>query len=89
MVEHVVIGALARLDPDLRDAAVARLGQLEGVSPFEIAERGRVGLLVEGPSLDAAHDRLAGELKEVPGVLCVWPISVHLEDEEEQEEGNQ
>ena len=73
----VVVGALVRLEIQLRDRATQLLDQLEGVSTFSIGERGRIGVIVEADSIRAAHARLTEQIQAVPGVLAVWPVFAH------------
>ncbi|NOX53590.1 MAG: chaperone NapD [Planctomycetes bacterium] len=76
-----VIGVLARVEVAERDCVVASLGRIEGVTPFLIDEPGRIGLVVEADTLEAAHKRLVDEIDPTPGVLGTWPVFVHAENE--------
>lgn len=76
-----IIGALARLEIDDFDCVCTRLEALSGVSTFEVLEEGAVGLLIEADSLRKAHDLIAHELPQVPGVMGAWPIYIGLDEE--------
>ena len=46
-----------------------------------ISFSGKVGLIIEGGDLDTVHAILTRSIRSVEGVLGAWPISVHLDDE--------
>ncbi len=77
-----VIGACARIDSSDAVGIRERLATLGGVSTFDLDDPGRVGLLIESESLDAAHQTLCEEIKLVAGVMAVWPIYVDTEQDE-------
>ncbi len=74
------VGAFARVEIDDAEATRQRLSELDGVTPFDLDETGKVGLLIEAPDLDAAHNTLTEVVKPTAGVLAVWPVYVDVED---------
>jgi len=77
-----IVGALARLELDDFDCTCTRICELSGVTTFEVAEEGAIGVLIETDSLRQAHDLIAQELPQVPGVMGAWPIYIGLDEEE-------
>ena len=73
------LGVLARIDVQCRPETVAVLEELDGVSTFGVQEEERVGLLIEGDSLDLVHHVLVDQVQGVPGVLGTWPIYASIE----------
>jgi nitrate reductase NapAB chaperone NapD len=76
----VVLGAIVRLELNSREAAIRLLNELPGVSTFSLNELGRVGLVLEAESIDAAHLKLRSQVQSVPGVLVAWPVFVECEE---------
>lgn len=81
-----VVGAFARVEVSGREATNAALGEIDGVTPFELDEIEKVGLLIEAADLDAAHGLITGAVKRTSGVLGVWPVYANTEDETESEQ---
>jgi len=79
------VGILARIDLDHRADVLHDLNELAGVETFEAGERGQLGILVEAASIDDAPARITNDIEAIPGVLCAWPVYVHLDDDEEVE----
>ena len=75
----VVVGALARIVVDDREALCGRLEGLDGVTTFGLPENERIGLILEMDDLGQAQRVLQEVIQEDPGVLGVWPISMHSE----------
>jgi len=73
----VTVGVLVRTAIDPPDDLGDRLSALPGVSTVELEEEGSIGLVLQGESLDEAHDRLRDEVQSLEGVLAAWPV--HLE----------
>ena len=82
-----LIGAFARIDHANRKEAIRRLDELEGVETFDLDDPDKVGLLIEAPNLDRAHEILTGIVRGLEGALGVWPVYVH--DEGNPEEARQ
>ena len=80
-----IVGAFARVEIDDSNLVRQRLSDLEGIETFELDEPGKVGLIIEGDDLDAVHAILTRDVRSVDGVLGAWPISVHLDDEEQDD----
>jgi nitrate reductase NapAB chaperone NapD len=76
-----VVGAFARVDLSNAEAVRARLVAIPGVTPFDLGEVGKVGLVIEADNLEAANEMLRVEVKEIDGVLGVWPVYAHMESE--------
>ena len=76
-----VVGAWARVDVDDPERARRGLAELEGVETIDLGDPARVGLVIEADDLDSAHHLLTRTVPSVPGVLCAWPVSVHMDDE--------
>ena len=83
-----VVGAFARVEIDDSDAVRHRLSSLEGIETFELDEPGKVGLIIEGDDLDSLHAILTRNVRSVEGVLGAWPVSVHLDDEVQDDGGD-
>ena len=82
-----IVGAFARVETDDPNVVRRRLSDLEGIETFELDEPGKVGLIIEGDDLDEVHAILTRRVRSVTGVLGAWPVSVHL-DEELQDDGS-
>ena len=76
-----VVGAWARIEADDHEQVRDSLDGLSGVETFDLGDREKVGITIEGDDLDTVHGILTAQVPAVPGVLCAWPVSVHLEDE--------
>ena len=72
----IVVGAYARIDPAEPEAVRSRLDHLAGVETFDLGDPFRVGLLIEAPTFEDAHERIQQVIPAVEGVLGVWPIFV-------------
>ena len=83
-----VVGAFARVELDDSKSVRQRLSDLEGIETFELDEPGKVGLIIEGDDLDAVHTILTQRVRSVAGVLGAWPVSVHLDDELQDDRSN-
>lgn len=81
-----VVGSFARIEVANHAAVCRRLDALEGVSTFDLGSREKIGLLIETDDLDTAHALVSREIGAVEGVLGVWPVSLHLDDEDEHEQ---
>ncbi len=79
---YVVVGAVARVEVDERACTVAALSELMGVTPFDVEDPLKLGLIIEAQGLNEAHGLLQGSVRAVPGVMGVWPVSVEWEDSE-------
>ncbi len=77
---YVVVGALARVDQDCRQAVCDRIDALEGLSTFAVEDPLKVGVLIEAKSLDQAHIRFTDQLSAIDGVLGAWPVSVESDE---------
>lgn len=73
----VIVGAYARIDASKASAVIEGLELLDGVETFALEDEGKLGLVIEGTDLAAAHGRLDRDVRAVQGVLCVWPVYVH------------
>jgi len=76
-----VVGAFARVDLTNPEAVRERLAAVRGVTPFDLGEVGKIGLVIEADDLDAANEMLRVEIKEIDGILGVWPVYAHMESE--------
>jgi len=74
-----VVGAFARVDISNVEAVRQRLADVPGVTPFDLGEVGKIGLVIEAADLDAANEMLRVEIREIEGVLGVWPVYAHME----------
>jgi nitrate reductase NapAB chaperone NapD len=77
----VIVGAFARIEGERADDVRQRLARLPGVEPFLLDEPGKIGLIIEADEIDQAHAVLTGPVRATPGLLGVWPISIHLDEE--------
>ena len=80
-----LLGVLARLDTAQQSQIVQRLELIDGVSTFSVEEAERIGILVEQNTLDAAHAVLVDRVKTDPGILGVWPVFAHGDEEQLEE----
>ncbi len=78
-----IVGAFARVDQTQTAQCRGALEELDGVSTFDLDDEDKVGVLVEAPTLDDAHELITGRIRSAPGVLGVWPVFVNTEDETE------
>ena len=76
-----VVGAFARIEANDADEIRRKLSNLDGIETFDLGQTGKVGLIIEGGDLDTVHAILTRNVRSVDGVLGAWPISVHLDDE--------
>jgi nitrate reductase NapAB chaperone NapD len=76
-----IVGAYARIDGEASPEVRQRLSAFPNVELFDLADPGKVGLIVEAESLDHAYALVRHDLRRVNGVLGVWPVYVHTEDE--------
>ena len=74
-----IIGALVRVDETQRDAARQNLARLPGVTPFDLDQATRLGLVIEVASLDDAYHLLNDRIGKVSGVVNVNPVYAHFE----------
>jgi len=82
------VGVLARIDMDRASIVYEQLSHIDGVQIFDAGapDSGQIGILVEAVSLDEAHDRITHEIQVVEGVLCAWPVYVHLDDDDDDDD---
>ncbi len=73
------VGAFVRVDVETAVEVRDRLAQVVGVTLFDLDEPAKVGLVIEARSLDAAQDKVTQEIKQVEGVLGVWPVYTNFE----------
>lgn len=69
-----IIGALVRVEKTQHGAAWQCLARLPGVTPFAVDDTTRLGLVIECDQLDDAYRLLDKDIRDVPGVLCVYPM---------------
>lgn len=77
-----VVGSFARVDVDAHDQVRERVELLPGVTTFDLGTREKIGLLIETDDLETAHELVNTRIPSVAGVLGVWPVSVHLDEQE-------
>ncbi len=81
-----IIGLIARVETSSRQQTVVSLNSIPGVSVFNVEGNDQVGMLIEAPNLDSAHDCLREQIEHVDGVMCVWPVYANIEDELEKDQ---
>jgi len=79
-----IVGAYARICETVPGTARLRLCSLAGVTTFDLAEPDTIGLLVEAATLDDAYAVVTRDLPAIDGVVGVWPVFVHDEDQVSQ-----
>ena len=79
-----IVGVLARIDTTLGDEVRRDLSSLPGVTPFDLDVPEKLGLVIEGDSVEAVHEMLHSQIETTDGVLGVWPVYVHLESASEE-----
>jgi len=77
-----VIGAFVRIDVESAVAVRRKLSEMDGVSPFDLDEPDKIGLVIEAVDLDEAHAKLGGDIKGLEGVFGAWPVYVNFEPDE-------
>ena len=82
MVLFVILGVLARIDRRSREPIERALCAHAGVSVFSVEDEQRLGILIEGDSLDAAKACLHDQVESTAGVLAAWPVFAHDESED-------
>ena len=75
-----LVGVLARIEHDRRDSVWKALEADPALTPFRIEDDDRLGVLIEAPDLDGAHEILTTRLDVVEGVLGSWPVYMHQGD---------
>ncbi len=78
-----LVGVLARVDRDQRQAVWKDLESDAGLTPFRIEDENRMGILIEAPTLDGAHVILKERINPVPGVLGTWPVYMYSDPVED------
>ena len=81
-----VVGAWARVEMTDHESSRRALSELDGVEVFDLGDPGKVGLVIEADDLDTAHGVLTRAIPAVRGVLCAWPVSVYLDDDDAVDE---
>ncbi len=81
-MSNTTVGILARITPAIESAIRSELSRLPGVQPFDAGDETQMGILIEAPTLDLAHERITNEIKAIKGVHATWPVYMHLGDEE-------
>lgn len=76
-----VVGAFARIDLVTPQRVHERLAAVPGVTLFDLGEAAKIGLVIEASDLDDAHRKLRVEIEKIEGVLGVWPVYAHMENE--------
>ena len=79
-----IVGAYLRVREPQIAAARQGLGAMAGVTTFDLDEPGTIGVLVEAATLDDAHAVVTRDLPAIDGVLGVWPVYVHDDEDEPQ-----
>ncbi len=74
-----IVGAFAHIESEANDALERDLGALDGVSAFALDDPGKIGLLIEAESLKAAHHTVQRTIRNVDGVLGVFPVYANAE----------
>lgn len=74
-----IVGAFAHIEPEANDTLESDLAALDGVSAFALDDPGKIGLLIEAESLDAAHRTVQRTIRNVEGVLGVFPVYANAE----------
>lgn len=80
-MDNTLVGILARVDRDSNPDLPQDLGQIQGVSTFEVGDDGKLGILLEAETTDAAHHTLREEIEQTAGVLAAWPVYSHFGEE--------
>jgi nitrate reductase NapAB chaperone NapD len=75
----VTVGVLVRANLDSVAEVEARLAAIEGVTTLKLEEPGTIGLVIQGQSINDAHDKLCDQVQRVEGVLTAWPVHMQLE----------
>lgn len=89
MTMETIVGAFARVDSAQATVVRSSLSSLVGIDVFDLGDPGKLGLIIEAPSLEAAHARLHDDIESVAGVLKVWPVSAHFDDAGETSPGEE
>jgi hypothetical protein len=76
-----LLGVLARVEARACGETVGALEKIDGVTPFPLEEDERIGILIEGATLDEAHAILTAKVSRVPGILAAWPVFADFEPE--------
>jgi nitrate reductase NapAB chaperone NapD len=77
----VMIGAFARIEPGTAGAVIRCLEQMAGVETFELDDPDKVGILIEVDDMDRAHATLTRDIRNLEGVLGVWPVYAHDDED--------
>ncbi len=80
--ELVIVGVLARIDVSDAAGVRDRLNGMDGVETFDLPEPEKLGILIEAPGIDAAHQRLCRDVDPTEGVLGTWPVSLEFDQEQ-------
>ena len=80
-MNNTLVGILARVDYDSNPDLCRDLGQIEGVSTFEVGDSGKLGLLLEAETTEAAHHILRDKIESLAGILAAWPVYSHFGEE--------
>ena len=70
----VIVGALVRTEASRTESVQQALAAMPGVTPFSLEQPMSVGLLIETATLDDAYRLLQQEVRNLEGVLGIWPV---------------
>lgn len=74
-----LVGVLVSVHPHDAEDVTTRLEAISGVSTFSVDVEGRVGVMIDAETIDAAHALLTRKVSPTTGVLTAWPVHVELE----------
>jgi nitrate reductase NapAB chaperone NapD len=74
------VGAFARVDMNCIALVHENLSALEGITLFDLEDPAKVGLIIEASNLDLAYDTIQHQIRQVEGVLGVWPVYANFEE---------
>ena len=75
----LTVGVFARVETAERERLRERLAPPTCLDVFELEEPNCIGLVIQARDSEAAHDWLQKELRQMPGVLCAWPVHTELD----------
>ena len=75
----IIVGALVRVSAQDNASVQAALAELPGAMVQGFADPTKIGLVFESDGLNEAFDMLDQKIRQIEGVLAVFPVHANFE----------